>query len=1174
MHCEACGWANAAGNRFCGRCGTAFPVGCPSCGGTVPAGQPFCGQCGRAMSSATESPEIDPSGPSATTISELRWASVLFVDLVEYTSLTQGWDAEEIRELLTGYYEVASTIVQRYGGMVEKFIGDAVVAVWGARSSREDDAPRAVRAALEIVAGVTAYGEVRRLPGLAARAGVVTGQIAAWSAAGPGLVAGDRVNLAARVQSEAEPGGVLVDDPTMRATHVDLSYADAGQRLLKGFSEPVALWRALRVLAPTGGVRRVDALEASFIGRARELGLVKELFHATAQDGRARLVAVSGVAGIGKSRLSWEFESYVEGLVDEVFWHRGRCLSYGDGVAFWALTEMVRQRFDIASDDAADVAAAKLSEGLPAWVSDAQERDFVEPRLAVLVGAGEREFSQEELFAGWRLFLERLAALRPVVLVFEDLHWADTGLVDFLEYLLDWASAQPLYLLTLSRPELAEGRQGYATDRLGATVLHLEPLPAPAMSQLIEELVPGVPEALRDTITAKSGGIPLYAVETVRSLVDQGLVERRSGTLRLVGEVDNLAVPASLTAVIAARLDALPPTERELVLGLAVLGDTFPRGAIRAVSDVPESLVNDYLRALVRKEFLAVRSDPLAPERNVYDFLQPMVRSVAYDALSRKERKLRHRGVADHLRAAFSEDGIDVSEVIADHLLKAYQASENDSDAPHLRAETAEAFDRAGARASAIGSPDSAESYYRRAASLTEDEAEQARYVASAAIMADRAGRPLEALSLFDSATDAHRAGGRSVDAARVVAWSGWARLNSVASDPAVTLQLLKDAADELERAGVLDELATLHAMVGSALMGLDSPDPEAAAEQIERGLVLSAAIDDVDGLSAGMHTRAEMLARQHRVVEAAALYSAVVDYAHGNDDLEMEAIARGNFGRLLANADLHGAAAALQKSVELSNRLGAVLLESETTHGLGLLHYFLGDWDEAERCARRAIEVSQRAPLPDGRLLMVLLQAARGEPDEAERHLDALEEVPTGSDRDDAVDLGRALMALVARDPGEAAERAGRVASQALRTKGRFSSLFRLAWPLAVESALAAGDRDETRPLLALVEDAPIGHVPPYLRAQLARLLALLAATGDGEGTEKGLRSSILTFGDLGYAYWRARAQSDLAGWLNDQGRVEEAAPLLAEAADVFRRVGAAPDLGRLEALRSPIGT
>jgi class 3 adenylate cyclase/tetratricopeptide (TPR) repeat protein len=1170
MKCKSCGWANAADNRFCGRCGTAFPAGCPSCGGTVPLGQPFCGQCGRAMSTASEQPGVDTTTPVATTISELRWASVLFVDLVEFTPLTVGWDAEEIRELLAGYYQVASTIVQRYGGMVEKFIGDAVVAAWGARSSREDDPARAVRAGLEIVAAVSGHGELHQLSGLVARAGVVTGQVASWSGAGPGLVAGDRVNLAARVQSEAEPGGVLVDEVTMRATRSSVAYAEAGERVLKGFSDPLALWRAVRAFAPDGGVRHPDALEASFIGRARELSMVKELFHAAADDGRARLVAVSGVAGIGKSRLAWEFELYVEGLAEDVFWHRGRCPSYGEGVAFWALAEMMRERFGIAADDTLEVAAARLAVVLPDWVPNVQEREFVEPRVGVLIGTVDRAFSQEELFAGWRLFLERLAAIRPVVLVFEDLHWADRGLVDFIEYLLDWSAGKPLYMLTLARPDLAERRPGWATGRVGASVLHLDPLPQTAMDRLIDELVPGMPAEMRDRIASQSGGIPLYAVETIRSLLDRGLVVRSNGVHHLEGALQDLDVPASLTALIAARLDALPSAERELVMGLAVLGDSFHRGAVSAVSDAPEEAIDDGLRALVRKEVLQVQPDSMSLGRDEYAFLQPLVRSVAHEALSRKARKVRHRAAAEYLSASYPDKGADVAEMIAAHLLEAYSAASNDPEAPVLRRQAAEGFERAGDRAAAVGSPDSAEGYYRTAAELAEDEADQVRCVTAAATMAERAGRPDDALALFESAAEAHRTAGRTVAAARIVAGSGWARVN-YRTDLEMTLQQLQEAARVLEGAGIIDELASLRPVLASALITLGS-DPRAAAEHLESGLVLSTALENYGGLVAGLHTKAQLLASQHRVVEATALFSAVAEISRDHDDLEMEAIARGSLGQLLLQADLPTAAAELELSLKLSNRLGHALFEAENASQLGTLYHFLGNWDEAERCARQAIEISQRAHLPDGRLLLVLLLTGRGDLDEAQQQVDALEDLAEHGDLENSLDLSRAVLARAENRLGDAAESAGRVARDVLRTAGQFSSRFRLAWPLAVESALSAGDVEETRSLLDLVEGAPIGHVPPYIRAQRARLAARLASKGDEEGTQTGLETSIRIFGEHGYAYWTARAQSDLACWLHDRGRREEAEPLFTQAAEVFRRVGAVPDLSRMQGLGSNV--
>ena len=359
------------------------------------------------------------------------------------------------------------------------------------------------------------------------------------------------------------------------------------------------LWRAVRVVAGAGGSQRVDGLEVSLVGRARELALVKELFHASAEGGRARLVMVSGAAGVGKSRLGWEFEKYVDGLVSTVWWHRGRCLSYGDGVAFWALAQMVRQRFDIAEETPSEEAAARLAQRLPTWVSDEAERAFITARLGVLVGADAAELAREELFAGWRLFIERLAGTGPVVMVVEDLQWADAGLLDFLEYLLDWSGDLPIFILTFARPELAERRPGWLVDRRNATTMHLDPLPPGVLDDLLDDLVPGMPETAKAQIAERAQGIPLYAVETVRALVDRDVVIPQDGVYRLVGDIGDFEVPATLTSLLASRLDALVPAERELVKGLAVLGATFPRSAVEVVTEAPTEQVDGWLQALV-----------------------------------------------------------------------------------------------------------------------------------------------------------------------------------------------------------------------------------------------------------------------------------------------------------------------------------------------------------------------------------------------------------------------------------------------------------------------------------------------------------------------------------------------------------------------------------------------
>ena len=399
--------------------------------------------------------------------------SVLFCDVVGFTPLAEARDPEAVRELLSEYFTVARTVITRYGGVVEKFIGDAVMAVWGTPAATEGDAERAVRAALDLVSAVAELGAGAGVPGLAARAGVVTGEVAVTlGAVGEGMVAGDAVNTASRVQAAAKPGQVLVDAATHRLAGSAVGFADAGEHALKGKSEPAQLWRATRVLSGVGGSQRVDGLEAPLTGRDAELRTIRELFHAAAERRVPRLVLVAGPAGVGKSRLGWEFEKYADGLKAEVWWHRGRCLSYGEGVAFWALAEIVRQRLGIAEEDPAEVAAGKLAAGLARYVADPGERGYVGVRLGRLLGVaaagdGGEALSREELFAGWRLFFERLAEVQPVVLVVEDGQYADAGLLDFLDYLVDWVRDLPVYVLVLAGRSWARPGRGSAPAGTG-----------------------------------------------------------------------------------------------------------------------------------------------------------------------------------------------------------------------------------------------------------------------------------------------------------------------------------------------------------------------------------------------------------------------------------------------------------------------------------------------------------------------------------------------------------------------------------------------------------------------------------------------------------------------------------------------------------------------------------
>ena len=501
--CTSCGTENEVGRKFCGECGTQLAVSCATCGTANPPGTKFCGECGAGLSAGQQvdkqadttigTAEPAPGGGDAATPgAERRLVTVLFNDLVGFTALSESRDAEETRELLGRYFETATQIVERHGGTIEKFIGDAVMAVWGAPVAHEDDAERAVRAGLELVAAVAALEPEHQLQ---ARAGLLTGEAAVTiGATNQGMVAGDLVNTASRLQSAAQPGTVLVGESTYRAAGGAIAFEPMGEQELKGKAAPVATYRALACVGLRGGHGRAAALEPPFVGRGEELRLLKDLFHATAREGKARLVTVTGQAGIGKSRLGWELEKYLDGVVDEVYWHEGRSPSYGEGISYWALAEIIRARSGVAEGMPAKEARSQLNAMLSEHVPDNAERRWIEPRFAALLGVEPMPTeSREQLFAAWRTFFERMAEKMTVILVFRDLQWADQGLLDFIDHLLTWARNSPIFVLAEARPELFERRPGWGSGVRSATSVQLDPLRPGEMAQLLTGLVPGLP---------------------------------------------------------------------------------------------------------------------------------------------------------------------------------------------------------------------------------------------------------------------------------------------------------------------------------------------------------------------------------------------------------------------------------------------------------------------------------------------------------------------------------------------------------------------------------------------------------------------------------------------------------------------------------------------------------
>jgi predicted ATPase/class 3 adenylate cyclase len=1153
--CTSCGTANRAGASFCASCGSALERICPN-GHVVAAEARFCDRCGVALDGAA------PERPTELPVAERRHVSVLFADLEGFTAASESRDAEETRDLLSQYFELAKTLIDRYGGTVEKFIGDAVMAVWGTPVATESDAERAVRAALDLVAAIPELDAALR-----ARAGVLTGEAAVTlGAQGEGMVAGDLVNTAARIQAMAEPGTVLVGDVTRRATEQAVVYESAGEEMLKGKTEPVALWRALRVVSGVGGVLKSVGLEPPFVGRERELKLIKELFHGCAEDRRAHLVSVTGIAGVGKSRLAWEFYKYFDGIVEPVWWHRGRCLAYGDGVAYWALTDMIRMRCRIAEDEDPVSARKKLESTLEEHVLDPEERSFIGPRLAHLLALEEGVAAdRQDLFAAWRLFFERLSDSNPVVLAFEDMQWADASLLDFVEYLLEWSRDTPLFVVTLARPELHERRPGWGAGQRSFSSLYLEPLGRRNMELLLEGLVPGLPEPLRDQILARAQGVPLYAVETVRMLLDRGLLAQEGPVYAPAGSIETLEVPETLHALIAARLDGLAPEERRLLQDGAVLGKTFTLAAIAALAAVPGAELEPVLSGLVRKEVLGLQSDPRSPESGQYGFLQDLVRHVAYETLSKRERKARHLAAAAHLEGVVAEDD-ELAEVIASHYMAAVELAPSAEGADVIRAKAVEMLARAGERAGSLGAPEHGQRYYDQAAKLSGDASARASLIEHAGRLAIQARRPADARERLEQAIALYSQAGEEGAAAR--ASVALADADFVEGRLEEAAARLEQAVAQLERARPTAELAAALATLGrmQALSGHN----EQAVAALERALTLAERLQLPEVFIEGLTGKATVLLWQGRLAEARIHLEAAVARAQHEQFYRGELRARNNLIVVAEASDRFADAIELtEHTLALVRRRGDRFWESRLRTATLAACFLLGRWDEA-----LAIAAEEEPPVADeilcGQLLdAVSIHCERGHLEPADALL-ATGTALRDSDNPESRANYVCLEARLLRAHGRAAD-ALAAADRALATLGEVGitdAYIKRVLVEAVEAALALVDLDRAEQLLAIPESLYPGERTPMLQAHALRLRARLeAARGQGHRADERFRAAGALFREFGFVFYEAVTQLEHAEWLTGQGHNDDADALLAEARLTFERLEAAPWLERVAA-------
>ena len=1095
-----------------------------------------------------------PGHPAAVVVAEIRLVSVLFADLVGFTALSESRDPEEVRELLSRYFDVCRELIERYGGTVEKFIGDAVMAVWGAPAATEDDAERAVRSALELVAAVASLGAEVGAPTLRARAGVLTGEAAVTlGATGQGMVAGDLVNTASRLQAAAEPGSVLVGEATMRAAGQAIAFTDLDPLTLKGKEQPVPVWRAQRVVAQRRGVGRSERAEPPFVGREEELRLLKELLHATIREQRVRLVSATGIAGIGKSRLSWEFLKYVDGLSATVYWQQGRSPSYGEGITFWALGEMVRMRAGITEGEDPSQARAKLAASVGEFVSEPEQRRWVEEALASLLGlAGAPGGDREELFSAWRTFFERIAERGPTVLVFEDLQWADPGLIDFIESIVEWSRTRAIFVLTLSRPELLQRRPTWGAGQRSFTALHLEPLAPEAMAALLRGFVAGLPDAVVEQVLQRAEGVPLYAVETIRMLVDRGQLADRDGVLTVTGTLGALEIPDTLHALIASRLDGVSPVERSLLQDAAVLGQSFSISALAAVSGRDPAALATPLRDLVRKELLAFDTDPRSPERGQYGFVQGLIREVAYGTLAKPERR------AKHLAAAGYFEGLDDEElvgVVATHYAEAQRATAEGRERDSLAARAREWLTRAGRRALALGSPEQALTYLEQALALTQDPAERAALLDTAGDAAFRTDAFERAVAHLEAAITAHRSAGdadavgRSTARLAEVLGDGMERVADAIARAQPVLTELGETGNERARADLAATLASLRGSSGT------SDQPLAWAET---ACTLAERLDDTDLLGRAIGAKSAVLFRVGRHREAVMLARGRMALAATAGSLVEQAWASMYVSLFVGDEDPHEAIRLQLESAELARRAGARTLESVNLLNAAEGATNLGQWDDA----RAALSALRQRDLPSPRLTQLelceaVLAAFSGDTSLAMERLAATADAEGSEDMTARANNHRARAAVhMAADDLEAAYRHAS-AALAAETSGINSAA---ALAIQQRAALWLGDAGRAREALA------------GMQGFRGRWMAAVRLTAEaGLAAMEGRRDEAATAYSRALDAWRAiDSPLDLALCALDRAILcgLDAAPAGEEdeAREIFTRIGATPFLARLD--------
>ncbi|PWU18517.1 MAG: hypothetical protein C5B48_14675 [Candidatus Rokuibacteriota bacterium] len=1107
---------------------------CPSCGNETPEGSRFCNGCGTPL---TELGAVQE---------ERKVVSVLFCDLVGFTSASEGADPEDVRARLRPYHERLRRELEMYGGTVEKFVGDAVMAVFGAPVAHEDDAERAVRAGLRILEAIEELNDADPVLGLQVRVGINTGEavvaLQARPELGEGFVTGDVVNTASRLQGVAPVDAVAVSEETFRATERVFEWEPLEPVAVKGKPDPLAIFRPLRPRARFGSdVTRAHT--APFVGRDLEKPLLLGVFERAAKQSSCQLVTIVGEPGVGKSRLCMELFAYLEERPGLVRWRQGRCLPYGDGIAVWALGEIMKAEAGILESDPPEVARAKLEQALPAEDPDLA---WLRARVQPLIGVGGEPASQDESFTAWRRVLEAWAAEHETVLVFEDLHWADDALLSFLEHLADWAEGVPLLVVCTARPELYERHPGWAGGLRNATTVNLPPLTDEETAQLVAALLERavVPAETKQRLLERAGGNPLYAEEFVRLLADRDRLDERGD------------VPESVQALIAARLDTLTAERKSLLQDASVIGKVFWAGALSELGGRDVRDVEHALHELGRKELVRpARGSSMAGEAE-YGFWHLLVRDVCYQQIPRAARADKHQAVAAWLERKAGDRAEDLADVLAYHYLEALElmraSGTSGPTTKELEAAAVRCLALAGERAFPLDA-ERAEDTLARALELTPPGHPQRISILDRwARAAESLGRHSEAIEALEEVLAVYRERGDSLAAGRVLTalvhplWGlGDPRRKAVIAQ---AIELLEGLPAGQELVDAYTQLAGVHVISGrypdsisaadrsaELASSLGLPEPARALEfgglarsflgdgrgldQMRRGLTLliersesrdaGAAYGNL-AFATGLHEGPEAaagVAREgvkfcdRRGVRSTALFNTV-------EDLRLRA-ASGHVDDLLDQAE------SLIESVERSGSVtAAITLRSVHMRVLAARGTASASGDDAEVLAARARATGIPEVIAVGIAGAAAALTAAGELDRARALLFELEQFQEADATPDYVDLlpGMVRLAIAA---GETA-----VAQRFVEGVQPLTPLAGNALTSAnAQLAEALGDYARAAPLYADAAERwrGFGDRPEQAYALLGHGRSLLAL--EQGGVEVPLTEARDLFASMGYA-------------------------------------------------------